>query len=176
MREAYAIANSDHLVGALIITVAVCAMAEVARPLRFLNVAFGFWLIAAPWLLLAEPRDLEQRHSRAAHHRSQFAARTPKLRALRRMGPVCLLTISRNGFRYPPTGMSEKRSNLAGPSNWLWPAIRYLGVILVGNLISPITPPRSHLNMCAINGTESAQTARCVRIARSPIVGTQRGR
>ncbi|SEP43564.1 vitamin K epoxide reductase family protein [Nitrosovibrio sp. Nv6] len=44
-------ANSDHLVGALIITVAVIAMAEVARPLRFLNVGFGVWLIAAPWML-----------------------------------------------------------------------------------------------------------------------------
>ena len=49
------LANSDHLVGALIITVAVCAMAEVARPLRFLNVAFGLWLIAAPWPLVAAP-------------------------------------------------------------------------------------------------------------------------
>lgn len=45
------IANNDHLVGALIITIAVCAMAEVARPLRFLNLLFGLWLIAAPWLL-----------------------------------------------------------------------------------------------------------------------------
>jgi nucleoside-diphosphate-sugar epimerase len=45
-------ADSDHLVGALILTVAVIAMAEVARPLRFINVAFGLWLIAAPWLLL----------------------------------------------------------------------------------------------------------------------------
>ena len=36
---------------ALIITVAVIAMAEVARPLRFLNVGFGLWLLAAPWLL-----------------------------------------------------------------------------------------------------------------------------
>lgn len=44
-------ADSDHLVGALVITVAVIAMAEVARPLRFINVAFGLWLIAAPWLL-----------------------------------------------------------------------------------------------------------------------------
>jgi hypothetical protein len=35
----------------LIITVAVCAMAEVARPLRFINLLFGVWLIAAPWLL-----------------------------------------------------------------------------------------------------------------------------
>jgi nucleoside-diphosphate-sugar epimerase/uncharacterized membrane protein len=44
-------ANNDHLVGALIITIAVCAMAEVARPLRFLNLLLGLWLIAAPWLL-----------------------------------------------------------------------------------------------------------------------------
>jgi hypothetical protein len=28
------IANNDHVIGALIITVAVCAMAEVVRPLR----------------------------------------------------------------------------------------------------------------------------------------------
>lgn len=46
-----ALANSDHLVGAMIITIAVCATAEVARPLRFLNLPFGLWLIAAPWLL-----------------------------------------------------------------------------------------------------------------------------
>ncbi len=44
-------ADSDHVVGALIVTAAVIAMAEVARPLRFLNVLFGFWLIAAPWIL-----------------------------------------------------------------------------------------------------------------------------
>lgn len=44
-------ADSDHLVGALVITVAVMAMAEVARPLRFINVALGLWLVAAPWLL-----------------------------------------------------------------------------------------------------------------------------
>lgn len=44
-------ADSDHLVGALIITTAVIAMAEVARPLRFLNVLFGAWLVLAPWLL-----------------------------------------------------------------------------------------------------------------------------
>ena len=44
------IADNDHLVGAMVITVAVCAMAEVARPLRFLNVAFGGWLVLMPWL------------------------------------------------------------------------------------------------------------------------------
>ena len=35
----------------MIITIAVCAMAEVGRPLRFLNLLFGLWLIIAPWLL-----------------------------------------------------------------------------------------------------------------------------
>jgi hypothetical protein len=44
-------ADSNHLVGALVIVVAVIAMAEVARPLRIVNAAFGAWLIAAPLLL-----------------------------------------------------------------------------------------------------------------------------
>ncbi|GBE37452.1 copper-transporting P-type ATPase [bacterium BMS3Bbin08] len=44
-------ANSDHIVGALIITVAVIATAEVIRAGRFLNILFGAWVIAAPWLL-----------------------------------------------------------------------------------------------------------------------------
>ena len=44
-------ADSDHVVGALIVTFAVMAMAEVGRPLRFVNVAFGLWLAIAPWLL-----------------------------------------------------------------------------------------------------------------------------
>ena len=43
------LADSDHLMGALIVTVAVIAMAEVARALRFVNIIFGLWLIAAPW-------------------------------------------------------------------------------------------------------------------------------
>lgn len=45
------LADSDHLVGALVLTTAVTALAEVARPLRFLNCLFGAWLVAAPWLL-----------------------------------------------------------------------------------------------------------------------------
>ncbi|MDK2774906.1 MAG: vitamin K epoxide reductase family protein, partial [Tabrizicola sp.] len=44
-------ANSDHLVGLLVVTVAIIALAEVARAARFINVAFGLWLVAAPWLL-----------------------------------------------------------------------------------------------------------------------------
>ena len=46
-----ALANSDHLSGALVLTISVCAFAEVVRPLRFLNLPFGLWLLAAPWLL-----------------------------------------------------------------------------------------------------------------------------
>jgi nucleoside-diphosphate-sugar epimerase/uncharacterized membrane protein len=44
-------ADSDHLVGALVVTMAVIAMAEVARPLRFVNVLFGAWLVLAPWFV-----------------------------------------------------------------------------------------------------------------------------
>jgi len=44
-------ANSDHLMGSLLITVSVLAFAEVARPLRFLNLPIGAWLIAAPSFL-----------------------------------------------------------------------------------------------------------------------------
>jgi len=44
------LADSDHLIGALIITTSVIAMAEVARPLRFLNLALAAWLIATPWI------------------------------------------------------------------------------------------------------------------------------
>lgn len=39
------------LVGALIVTIAVCAMAKVARPMRFFNLLFGLWLVGAPWLV-----------------------------------------------------------------------------------------------------------------------------
>jgi nucleoside-diphosphate-sugar epimerase/uncharacterized membrane protein len=46
-----AMANSDHLLGALVLTTAVIGWAEVARPLRFLNVIFGLWLVVAPLLL-----------------------------------------------------------------------------------------------------------------------------
>jgi hypothetical protein len=44
-------ANSDHLVGALVVTFSIIAFAEVARSVRFINIVFGAWLIVAPWLL-----------------------------------------------------------------------------------------------------------------------------
>ncbi|MDQ2765366.1 MAG: NAD-dependent epimerase/dehydratase family protein [Pseudomonadota bacterium] len=46
-----AMANSDHLIGALVVTFSLMALAEVGRAIRFINIPFGIWLIAAPWLL-----------------------------------------------------------------------------------------------------------------------------
>ncbi len=44
-------AHSNHVIGALIVTFAVMALADVGRALRFVNIVFGVWVIAAPWLL-----------------------------------------------------------------------------------------------------------------------------
>ncbi|WP_447954045.1 heavy metal-binding domain-containing protein [Sphingopyxis chilensis] len=44
-------ADSDHLIGSLVVVFSIMALAEVARPVRFINMLFGAWLIAAPWLL-----------------------------------------------------------------------------------------------------------------------------
>jgi hypothetical protein len=44
-------AHSDDLIGALIVTVAIIALADVGRAARFVNILFGAWVIAAPWLL-----------------------------------------------------------------------------------------------------------------------------
>ena len=41
-------------IGALIVTFTVIAMAEVGRPLRFLNIVFAVWLIAAS-IILKDP-------------------------------------------------------------------------------------------------------------------------
>lgn len=44
-------AHSDHLIGALITTFAVIALADVGRAARYINIFFGAWIIAAPWIL-----------------------------------------------------------------------------------------------------------------------------
>lgn len=44
-------ADNDHVAGALLITFSVMALAEVARPARFVNALLGAWLLGAPWLL-----------------------------------------------------------------------------------------------------------------------------
>lgn len=42
---------SDHIAGCLVILVAIIAMAEIVRVLRFLNIALGAWVAASPFLL-----------------------------------------------------------------------------------------------------------------------------
>jgi uncharacterized membrane protein len=44
-------ADSNHLAGALVVTWAVIAFGEVARPARLLNIPMGLWIAGAPWLL-----------------------------------------------------------------------------------------------------------------------------
>ena len=43
-------ADADHLIGALVVTTSVAAMAEAARPLRFVNVLFGMALVIVPFV------------------------------------------------------------------------------------------------------------------------------
>lgn len=44
-------AHSDHLVGALIVTVVMIALADVGRVARLVNVLLGAWVMVSPWLL-----------------------------------------------------------------------------------------------------------------------------
>jgi vitamin K epoxide reductase family protein/SPW repeat-containing protein len=44
-------ANSDHLIGALVVTVSITALAEVMRPARFINILLAVALIASPLML-----------------------------------------------------------------------------------------------------------------------------
>jgi len=44
-------ADSNHLAGALVATIAVVSWAEVVRSARFLNVAVGVWVLIAAWFL-----------------------------------------------------------------------------------------------------------------------------
>ncbi len=44
-------AHVDHLIGALIVTASVVALADVGRAVRFINVLFGALIVIAPWAL-----------------------------------------------------------------------------------------------------------------------------
>ena len=46
---------SSHLVGALVLVVAIVAMAEVVRAGRYLNLLAGVWLVLSHWLLTGAP-------------------------------------------------------------------------------------------------------------------------
>jgi len=43
-------ADSDHILGALVVTVAIVAFAEVTRAARFINIALALAIIALPWV------------------------------------------------------------------------------------------------------------------------------
>jgi hypothetical protein len=43
--------DSDRLTGALVVTFTAIAAAEVGRPVRYLNILFGAWLVVAPLLV-----------------------------------------------------------------------------------------------------------------------------
>lgn len=45
-----AMANSDHLIGSLVITVSVIAFAQTARTIRFVNIIFGLALLLTPFI------------------------------------------------------------------------------------------------------------------------------
>lgn len=44
-------ADNAHLIGALIVTMAIIALAEVGRSVRWINAGFGAWLLLGSWLL-----------------------------------------------------------------------------------------------------------------------------
>jgi hypothetical protein len=44
-------AHIDHMLGALVVTVAIVAFAEVTRAARFINLALALGIIVLPWLL-----------------------------------------------------------------------------------------------------------------------------
>ena len=43
-------ADADHLIGAMVVTISVTALAEMARPLRFLNALAGLCLLGTPFM------------------------------------------------------------------------------------------------------------------------------
>lgn len=46
-----AMANSDHLIGAFVLTITVTAFAEVMRPIRFVNMLLGMALLITPFVM-----------------------------------------------------------------------------------------------------------------------------
>jgi hypothetical protein len=51
----------DHIVGPLVVSMAIIAMAQVTRSVRWINVALGLWLMLAPVLLRYEPLHIGAR-------------------------------------------------------------------------------------------------------------------
>ena len=52
-------ADADHVIGALVVTVSAIACAEIARPLRFLNLLLGAALFVTPFVFdVSDPATL----------------------------------------------------------------------------------------------------------------------
>lgn len=49
-----AMRTNDQVVGPLVVSTAIIALSEVTRPVRWVNVALGLWLVVAPWVLGAD--------------------------------------------------------------------------------------------------------------------------
>ena len=47
--------RNDYIVGPVAASLAVVAIWEVTRPVRWANAGLGLWLVAAPWLLGYDP-------------------------------------------------------------------------------------------------------------------------
>ena len=49
---------NDRIIGPIVASMAIVAIWEIARPLRWVNIILGAWLLIAPWLLgyLPHPR------------------------------------------------------------------------------------------------------------------------
>jgi len=47
-------ANNAYIFGCVIATIAIIAMAESVRNVRWLNLFMGLWLVVAPWILTFE--------------------------------------------------------------------------------------------------------------------------
>lgn len=51
LQSSQAAANNDRIVGPVTAATSIVACWEVVRPLRWVNVVAGLWLLAAPWAL-----------------------------------------------------------------------------------------------------------------------------
>jgi len=54
---------NNHIVGPLVVSAAIIAVAETTRAVRWVNVVLGFWLLAAPVLLEISPLHIGVRNS-----------------------------------------------------------------------------------------------------------------
>jgi hypothetical protein len=48
-------ATNNHIVGPLVVACSIISIAEVTRPVRWVNLLLGAWLVLAPWVLGFSP-------------------------------------------------------------------------------------------------------------------------